>query len=106
MAERKSGAASRRTTPKGSRVTPKGSQAAVGRPSSATESGRYTPPIPREQKVSPTWVPVLMFTFLVLGVLVIVLNYVNLLPGDASNGYLLLGLLLITAGFVTATNYH
>ena len=106
MAERKPGAASRRTTPKGSRVTPKGGHAPVGRPSSATESGRYTPPIPREQKVSPTWVPVLMFTFLVLGVLVIVLNYVNLLPGDASNGYLLLGLLLITAGFVTATNYH
>jgi hypothetical protein len=106
MAERKPGAASRRTTPKGGRVTPKGGHAPVGRPSSAADSGRYTPPIPREQKVSPLWVPVLMFTFLTVGVLVIILNYVNLLPGDANNGYLLLGLLLITAGFVTATNYH
>jgi hypothetical protein len=107
MAERKTGA-SRRTTPKGGRVTPpKGAPGqTVGRPTSATDSGRYTPPIPREQKVSPMWVPILMFALLGLGVLTIVLNYVNLLPGDASNGYLLLGLGFITAGFITATNYH
>lgn len=71
-----------------------------------TEGGRYTPPIPRAQKVSPTWVPVLMFTLLGLGVLTIILNYVNLLPGDANNGYLVLGLGLITGGFITATYYH
>jgi hypothetical protein len=48
-----------------------------------------------------------MFTLLCLGVLVIILNYVNMLPGDkASNGYLLLGLGFITSGFVVATNYH
>ncbi len=47
-----------------------------------------------------------MFGFLALGVIVIVANYVNLLPGDADNKYLLLGLGLITAGFVTATRYH
>jgi hypothetical protein len=47
-----------------------------------------------------------MFTLLALGVLTIILNYVNLLPGDANNGYLLLGLGLITGGFVVATNYH
>ena len=81
------------------RVTPK-------TPGSAPASGRYTPPIPKEQKVSPRWVPVLMFTFLALGVIVIVANYLNLLPGDADNKYLLLGLGFITAGFVTATNYH
>jgi hypothetical protein len=104
MAERKAGA-TRRTTPKGGRTTPKGGT--VGRPSTPVESGRYTPPIPRDQRVSPRWVPVLMFTLLTLGVLVIVLNYVNLLPGDkASNGYLLLGLGFITGGFVVATNYH
>ena len=104
MAERKTGA-SRRTTPKGGRTTPRAT-APTGRPSSAAESGRYTAPTPREQKVSPTWVPILMFTLLGLGVLTIVLNYVNLLPGDASNGYLLLGLAFITGGFITATNYH
>jgi hypothetical protein len=46
-----------------------------------------------------------MFTLLIAGVLVIVLNYLNLI-GHASNGKLLIGLALITGGFITATNYH
>src|SRR5215210_3799981 len=72
------------------RVTPKGTTPAGRRPAS---SSRYTPPIPRQQKVSPPWVPALMFTFLGLGAAMIVLNYMNLLPGpDPSNWYLLLGL--------------
>lgn len=80
------------------RTTPKGT---------GTTSGRYTPPIPKSQKVSPPWVPALMFTLLALGALVIVLNYMNLLPGpESSNWYLLLGLGLITGGFATATQYH
>jgi len=98
MAERRKGG---RTTPRGGRTT---SRSGASRPSES--QGRYTPPIPREQKVSPPWVPVLMFVLLGLGVAVIFLNYVNLLPGDASNGYLLLGLAFITGGFVVATNYH
>lgn len=90
---------------KGGRTTPKVQRGASGA-SGGAASGRYTPPIPREQRISPTWVPVLMFVLLGLGVLVIILNYVNLLPGDADNKYLLLGLAFITAGFVTATNFH
>jgi hypothetical protein len=103
MAERK--ASERRTS---GRVTPKGGAKAKPAPTvdAGVASGRYTPPIPREDKVSPWWVPALMFAFLGLGVLVIVLNYVGLLPGDTSNGYLLLGLGFITVGFVVATNYH
>jgi len=31
---------------------------------------------------------------------------IGLLPGGASNGYLLLGLAFITGGFITATNFH
>ena len=85
-----------RTTPKGGRTTSRAQE----------PQGRYTPPIPRETKVSPRWVPVLMFVLLGLGVATIFLNYVNLLPGDASNGYLLLGLGFITGGFIVATNYH
>ena len=100
MAERK--AAQRRTT---GRVTPRKS-ATPPKVDAGIASGRYTPPIPREQKVSPLWVPILMFTLLGLGVLVIVLNYVGLMPGETSNMYLLVGLGLITAGFITATNYH
>jgi hypothetical protein len=53
------------------------------------------------------WVPIVMFTSLGLGMLVILANYVSLLPGDGpSNMYLLLGLVLITTGFVTATKFH
>ncbi|MGH9178390.1 MAG: cell division protein CrgA [Acidimicrobiales bacterium] len=87
---RRPGAGSRPTT---GRVTPKGSH-------------RYTPPIPREEKVSPKWVPVLMFTLLILGMLIIIANYLGLLPGDAKNSYLFVGLGLITAGFITATKYR
>lgn len=72
-------------------------------------TGRYTPPIPKEYKVSPRWVPVLMLTLLLLGMVIIVSNYLpgaGILPGDTDNKYLLLGLALITGGFVTATRYR
>jgi hypothetical protein len=52
------------------------------------------------------WVPVLMGTLLVLGATLIILNYLDILPGGAHNAYLLVGLGLITAGFVTATQWH
>jgi hypothetical protein len=89
------------------RVTPKGGapkpepKAPVERP-----SGRYTPPVPREFKQSPLWVPVLMFTCLGLGILVIIVNYTPLMPGGSNNLYLLVGLGLVTAGFIVATRYH
>jgi hypothetical protein len=83
------------------RVTPAKARAGV-----PDASGRYTPPIPRSVKVSPPWVPVLMGVLLILGALMIILNYLELLPGGASNGYLLVGLGLITGGFVTATQWH
>jgi hypothetical protein len=91
--------------PKGGRVTPKGGAKPVARAAPA-QSGRYTPPIPREYKESPRWVPVLLLTLLVAGMLTIVGNYLGLLPGGAQNGYLFLGLGLITAGFITATRYR
>ena len=69
-------------------------------------SGRYTAPIPREERVSPRWVPVLILLLLVLGVVLIIINYLGVLPGGASNWYLLVGLALIVGGFVTATGYH
>ena len=52
------------------------------------------------------WVPVLMFTGFGLGILIIILNYLSLLPGEAKNGYLFLGLGFITAGFLLATQYR
>jgi hypothetical protein len=44
--------------------------------------------------------------FLILGMLTILANYLGLLPGGAKNAYLLVGLALITAGFITATRYR
>ena len=100
---------------KGTRITPKGGAGAGARNAISkghsthepeTVSGRYTPPIPQEFKVSPTWVPVLMFTLLGLGALVIFLNYLGLLPGATDNLYLLLGLGLVLGGIITATQFH
>ena len=100
---------------KGGRVTPKGTQPASGRSGpaagsaagSASTSGRYTPPIPQEYKVSPRWVPITMGILLVGGMLTIILNYLSLVPGgEPSNAYLLGGLGLITAGFIVATRWR
>jgi hypothetical protein len=93
MAKAKSKGAKKGAPASSGRVTPK-------------SSGRYTPPVPKSQKVSPIWVPILMFTGLIAGMLMIILNYVDVLPGGTSNGYLLGGLGLITVGFLTATKLH
>ena len=85
------------------RVTPKGGARASER---EVTSGRYTPPVPRAYKSSPPWVLVLLLAFLVGGMLVILCNYLGLLPGGAKNLYLLVGLGLITCGFITATRYR
>lgn len=74
-----------------------------GRTTAKQAPGRYTPPVPKEYKESPRWVAVLMFAFLVIGMLLIVVNYLGVLPGGASNWYLLVGLAFITVGFIVAT---
>ena len=68
-------------------------------------TGRYTPPIPRDVKVSPIWVPILMFAFLGIGTLLILINYTGVV-WNTSNWILLGGLGLILAGIITATQYH
>jgi hypothetical protein len=88
---------------KGGRVTPKGGGTTAPRPGA---SSRYTPPVPRSQKVSPTWVPVLMFALLGLGLVIIFCNYLGVLPGGTKNTYLLAGLGAILGGIVTATQYR
>jgi hypothetical protein len=80
------------------RSKPKG-----GRATAKQAPGRYTPPVPKEYKESPRWVAVTMFALLIIGMGVIVVNYLGVLPGGASNWYLLVGLGFITAGFITAT---
>jgi len=88
---------------KGGRVTPKAGQQPAPRPDA---SSRYTPPVPKALKVSPRWVPVLMFTLLGIGLVVIFLNYLGVLPGETKNSYLLMGLGFILGGIMTATQYR
>jgi hypothetical protein len=95
----------------GGRVTPAGKRppkTKINRPEGGPDaSSRYTPPSPHtDQLPSPIWVPILMFTCFALGMLVIFLNYVSLLPGATTNWYLLVGLGLILAGIITATQYR
>jgi cobalamin biosynthesis Mg chelatase CobN len=80
-----------------------GDAASSARPS----TGRYTP---RQEKAAAVamaetkpWVPYVMFALLIVGLLAIILNYVDLLPSSPSNWYLLGGLVSITLGFMTAT---
>jgi Cell division protein CrgA len=105
---------------KGGRVTPKGGAPAAGVPTAGTPrpsgsgspvhattpSSRYTPPIPKTAQASPPWLPVLMFALLAVGVLLIIFNYLELLPGATSNWYLLGGLGAILGGIGVATQYR
>ncbi len=96
-----SGATKRSTA---SETRAKASESSSPTPSKYTS--RYTPPVrDASQMPSPMWVPVLMFTLLGLGMLVIILNYIGVL-GDASNWRLILGLGLILGGIMTATQYR
>lgn len=72
----------------------------------ADASSRYTPPTLREQRVSPKWVPVLMFSLLGVGAIVILLYYLGFVPGGRNNWYLFSGLLAVLGGLYTATKYH
>lgn len=78
---------------KGGRITPKGGQVLPGQ-------------LPPSVGESPTWVPILMFALLGLGVLIIFFNYVGWMPGGTSNSFLLLGLGSILGGIITATQYR
>ncbi len=72
---------------------------------------RYTPTKTTSKGAgpSPRWVPVLMFALWGVGLLLIVLNYMGVLPGseDGGNGwYLVGGLASILAGIMVATQYR
>ena len=76
-------------------------------PQSKSKRSRYTPPAPKKQAPSKLWVPVTMFTCLALGIVVIAANYLEILPGgEASNVNLLIGLVLLVAGFIFSTFYR
>lgn len=70
------------------------------------ETGRYTPPIPPNVRRSPRWFPWALLTLLIVGVLGIILNYIQLLPASPTNWYTLVGLILILTGALAATRYR
>jgi hypothetical protein len=102
-AQRKGRSADGRTTAKGG---PTRSGDRVGRYRSAEETGRYTPPTPRNVRQSPRWFGVLVLVAFALGILTILLNYLSALPWSVSVWYLVGGLVLIFVGFLLATRYH
>ncbi len=63
----------------------------------------------KKRKPSPKWFGIAILAVMVLGVLVIVLNYMQLLPfshGQTKGAYLWVGLGLIAAGFLGATQWR
>jgi hypothetical protein len=97
------GGASKKGKSSGGRTTAK-----VGRYKTAEESGRYTAPIPKSVRHSPPWFGVLVLVLLIGGVAVITVNYLGRLPGleHGSPWGLVIGLVMIFAGFLAATRYR
>jgi len=103
--QRGPGRAQRKGTSSGGRTTV-ATKSRVGRYTTPEQSGKYTPPIPRTVRRSPRWFGPLVLALLVLGVLLILFNYLTILPGSVSAWYLVAGLAVIFVGFVFATRYH
>lgn len=98
------GRAQRKGTSAGGRTTVK--SARVGRYTAPEESGKYTPPVPRAVRKSPKWFGALVLGLLIAGVLLILLNYLSIMPGSVSAWYLVAGLGVIFVGFIMATRYR
>ncbi len=68
---------------------------------------RVEPERRRAPRASPRWWGPALLVVMGAGVALIVLNYMGLVPGgQASNGYLWLGLGLIALGFLGATRWR
>ena len=93
---------------KGKSASGRVSTSKVGRYKTAEESGRYTAPIPKNVRHSPGWFGALILILLIGGVAVITVNYLAHLPFAAhgSPWGLVVGLVMIFAGFLLATRYR
>jgi pheromone shutdown protein TraB len=80
----------------------------VGRYTPPAEKGRITvaaPAITKAHHGSPAWYGWMLLDLLVFGVLVVALNYLQVLPGATSGWYLVIGLASIFGAFFAATKY-
>jgi hypothetical protein len=77
----------------------------VGRYVDAESRGRITRRRPKGADHSPSWYGWIIIDLMIFGVLVITLNYLQVLPGSTSSWYLALGLVAMFAGFYLATRY-
>jgi FtsH-binding integral membrane protein len=78
----------------------------MGRYVSAQGRGSYTAPRPTSSDHSPRWYGWLLVGLLVLGVLIIILNYLGQLPGSVSPWYLVAGLVSMFSAFYLATRFR
>lgn len=78
----------------------------VGRYVDPHARGRVTAPKPPSADHSPPWYGWLLLDLLLFGVLVIILNYLSVLPGSVSPWYLATGLASMFAAFYLATRYR
>jgi hypothetical protein len=62
-------------------MAPRSRTKTKSKPAPKPKRGRYTAPAPKAALASKLWVPVTMFTMLATGVVVVALNYLELLPG-------------------------
>lgn len=72
---------------------------------------RPTPPSHKptavdEKGPSPTWYIATMFGLMAVGLVIILANYIGLLPGGTSNAYLITGLAGIGIGFLMTMNFR
>jgi hypothetical protein len=101
------GASSKDRPAKAGRSTPAKASGRTTPPKATREvNKRYTAPIPKSVRQSPRWFGPVLLVLLIAGLLLIVGNYVGILPGGTSNWYLIGGLVGIVIGAMMATQYH
>jgi hypothetical protein len=78
----------------------------VGRYVTAESKGRVTARRPVGADHSPHWYGWVLIDLLLFGMLVITLNYLQVLPGSTSSWYLVIGLVSMFSAFYLATRYR
>ena len=78
----------------------------VGRYVSPESRGKVTVRRPQTEDHSPSWYGWMILELLAFGMIVITLNYLQVLPGAVSSWYLVLGLVTMFSGFYLATRYR